>query len=168
MTPLINWLPIFFGMLMGFAGLILTAWVIYIIVDGIRRRQQLRANAEFQARLVDRIGSAREFGEFLASEPGARFLATLRSNESSPATRILGSVRAGVVSLFIGVAVFIFAIAERLDPNVEPLVNFVAAIAVAIGLGLLVSAWLAVRLAGRLGVMAREPHARAQDPSRLL
>src|SRR5688500_3405691 len=116
-------------MLMGFAGLILTAWVIYIIVDGIRRRQQLRANAEFQARLVDRIGSAREFGEFLASEPGAQFLATLRSNEGSPAARILGSVRAGVVALFIGAALFIFAIAERLDPNVEPLVHFVAAIA---------------------------------------
>ena len=149
MNPFFNWVPIFFGMLMGFSGLILTAWVIYIIVDGIRRRQQLRANAEFQARLVDRIGSAREFGEFLASEPGARFLATLRSNESSPAARIL-------------------AIAERLDPNLEPLVTFVAAIAVAIGLGLLVSAWLAVRLAGRLGVMAREPHARAQDPSRVL
>jgi hypothetical protein len=167
-NPFFTWVPIFFGMLMGFAGLILTAWVIYIIVDGIRRRQQLRASAEFQARLIDRIGSAREFGEFLASEPGAQFLAALRSNEITPATRILNSVRAGVVALVIGVAVFIFVIAQRLDPNIEPLVSFAATIALSIGLGLLISAWLSLRLADRLGITAHDPRPRAQDPTRVV
>lgn len=162
----INWMPVFFGMLMGFAGLVITGWVIFIIVDGIRRRQQLRATADFQARLLERIGSARDFAEFLASEPGERFLATMRPADAGAESRLFGSVRSGLVALFVGVAVFVFTAVSSLDPAGATILHFVGAIGIAVGLGLLLSAALAVRLAGRLGMNGRPPVRRADDPTR--
>jgi DNA-directed RNA polymerase specialized sigma24 family protein len=53
------------------------AWVIHVVVDGFRRRQQLRLTTEFHGKLLDRIGSAHEFGEFLNTSGGARFLDSL-------------------------------------------------------------------------------------------
>ena len=169
MTPMwMNWMPVVFGMLMGFSGLVLTAWVIFIIVDGIRRRQQVRATAEFQARLLERIGSAREFGEFLATEPGERFLATLRPAESGPEMRLFSSVRSGLVALFVGIAIFVFTAVSAVDPSGAVVLNFVATIAFAVGLGLLLSAAFSVRLASRLGTDGRPPVRRADDPTRVV
>jgi hypothetical protein len=162
-----QWLPIFFGMLMGFAGLVLTAWVIFIIVDGIRRRQQVRATAEFQARLLERIGSAREFAEFLTTEPGERFLATMRPADGGAESRLFGTVRSGLVALFVGIAVFLFTAISSVDPGLASVLHFVGAIGVAVGLGLLASAALAARLAGRLGFNARAVR-RADDPTRAI
>ena len=168
MAPMwINWMPIFFGMLMGFAGLVITGWVIFIIVDGIRRRQQLRATADFQARLLERIGSAREFAEFLTTEPGERFLATMRPADAGAESRLFGSVRSGLVALFVGIAVFLFTAVSNIDPAGATILHFVGAIGLAVGLGLLVSAVLALRLADRIGMNGRAVR-RADDPTRAI
>ena len=44
--------------------------MVYVIVDGVRRRQQTRVFTEFHSKLLERIGSAKEFGEFFGSDAG--------------------------------------------------------------------------------------------------
>ena len=42
----------------GLGSIALTAWLVFVIVDGYRRRLELRAAAELQQRVVDRIGAS--------------------------------------------------------------------------------------------------------------
>ena len=78
---------------MGSEAIILPAafgsivWLVYIVVDGFRRRQRLRVFTEFHSKLLDRIGSAREFAEFFSSQAGERFLESLAAEKGAPQTR---------------------------------------------------------------------------------
>src|SRR5712691_7179845 len=80
------------GVVGGLGSIVATCWAIFVIVDGFRRRQQVRLFAELQTRLLDRIGSAREFGEFLETESGARFLDAISVDRHATETGILPSV----------------------------------------------------------------------------
>src|SRR4030095_9025074 len=39
-------------------------YIVHVIVDGYRRRQQMRVFTEFHSKLLERLGSANEFAEF--------------------------------------------------------------------------------------------------------
>jgi hypothetical protein len=54
---------------------------------------------EFHSKMLDRIGSASEFGEFFGSEAGERFLESLASEKGAPQTRILAALQWGVTLL---------------------------------------------------------------------
>lgn len=154
MTP---WIPMF-GIVSGFASMVVIAWVIFIIVDGFRRREQVRANAEFQARLLERISSTPEFGEFLNTSMGGRFLSSLSAaNDQGASLRVLRSLQSGIVTLFAGVAVMVFRPGG--DPVLEDLFNLIAAVMIAVGLALLVSAGLSMMLSRRMGLLDA-PHRR--------
>ena len=74
------------GVVGGLGSIVATCWAIFVIVDGFRRRQQVRLSAELHTRLLDRIGSAREFGEFLTTESGARFLDAIAVDRNAAQT----------------------------------------------------------------------------------
>ena len=82
-------------------------FIVYTIVDGYRRRQQTRTFTEFHTRLLDRIGSAKEFGEFFSSDAGKGFLTALSNSEAAaPQLRILRSLQTGLVLLSLGIGFF--------------------------------------------------------------
>jgi hypothetical protein len=86
----------------------MVGFVVYVIVDGYRRRQQVKVVTEVHAKLLDRLGSAKEFAEFFTSDAGSRFLESLSSSEGgAPQARILRSMQAGFVLLALGVGFFI-------------------------------------------------------------
>ena len=45
---------------LGFFALV--AWIVFVFVDGRRRREQLKATSEFNAKILERMGSTAEFG----------------------------------------------------------------------------------------------------------
>ena len=87
---------------------------------------------ELHSKLVGRIGSAREFGEFLSTEAGERFLAGLSSER--PHERIISAVRGGVVFAVVGVTVVIAADTGALGNERDDLL-VVAVILVGLGAG---------------------------------
>src|SRR5438093_6118988 len=96
-------LPAMFGMF---------AFVVWVIVNGWPRRQQVKAMAEFHGRLIERLGSVKDFSDFLQTEGGVKFMDTLTAERGStgPRDRILRGVQSGVVCtavsggfLFLGV-----------------------------------------------------------------
>src|SRR5256885_988168 len=95
------------GVVGGLGSIVATCWAFFVIVDGFRRRQQVRLSAELHTRLLDRIGSAREFGEFLGTESGARFLDAIAVARNAVQTGILRALQSGTVSLLLGVALFV-------------------------------------------------------------
>jgi hypothetical protein len=130
-------------------------YVVWVVAEAFGRRQRLRVAAEFHSKLLERIGSAAEFGQFLTSEGGSRFTESLSaSREGAPHTRILRAVQAGIVILFVGAGLFIFTAAEELPYAPERNVRAVSTIFTAVGLGLLVSAAVSYVLSRRMGLLA--------------
>src|SRR5918994_1674906 len=92
--------PVFFGML-GF--------VIWVVVNGWQRRQQVKVMTDFNSRLFDRLGSAKDFNDLLQSEGGARLIAAMTAERGSTGARdrILQATQMGVVFVVLGLG-FLF------------------------------------------------------------
>jgi hypothetical protein len=133
------------------------AWLVYIVVDGFRRRQRLRVFAEFHSKMLDRIGSAREFGEFFTSEAGNRFLESLASEKGSPQTRILAAIQWGLTLSAVGVSLFILVASRSFDTETVDVMVFIATVAVGVGIGTLVSSIASYALAKRMGMWKTGP-----------
>ena len=135
---------------------LMIGWVVYVVVDGIRRRQQLRLATEFHARVLDRIGSAKEFGEFLTTSGGAKFLDSLTiEREGGPHGRILSALQTGLVFLALGLGLFILLGVRSgmfQAEGADAMATF-ATIATSLGLGLVLSAGASYGLSKRMGLM---------------
>jgi hypothetical protein len=143
------------GVVGGLGSIVATCWVVFVIVDGFRRRQQLRLSAEFQTRLLERIGSAREFGEFLGTESGARFLDSISVDRNVAQTGILRTLQSGIVSLVMGFAIFVLARGKSYEEGLL----IVATISAALGAGLLLASALSYLMSKRMGMFDRTSHA---------
>jgi hypothetical protein len=159
---MVEMIPILLGL--GFFGMI--AWIVYVIVDGNRRKERLRVFTDFHAKLIDRMGSSSEFAAFLQSDGGRRFLDSLSVEKGHPADRILNAVQAGLVLAALGVGFFVAgsSVAVNFDRVTEWNVNgfrVAGSIFLSLGVGFLLSAISSFALAKSLGVL------RPADASRL-
>jgi hypothetical protein len=64
-------------------------WIVHTLVDGYRRRERMRTFTEFYGRLLDRMSTPKEFGDFLQTSGGQRFLDTLSVERGHPIERVL-------------------------------------------------------------------------------
>lgn len=147
------------------------AWVIYVVVDGFRRRQQLRLATDFHGKLLDRIGSAKEFGEFLNTNGGTKFLDALSlEKEGGPANRILRALQTGLVCTVLGIGLFILIGSANLDFTPDGFTDAAgnpvgfnadegdaiaaaATIFTSVGVGLILSAGASYFVSRRLGLL---------------
>lgn len=140
------------------------SFIVWVIVDGFRRRQQAKVFTEFHSKLLDRIGTAKEFGEFFSSDAGQQFLNTLSSSESgAPQTRILRSLQTGLVLVTLGIAVFILVTARSFSTEAVDAFVVIATAATAVGTALLISTALSYVLSKRMGLIERTPVTRKPD-----
>ena len=153
------------GIVLIFA-LLTIGWIVYVIVEGFRRRQQLKVFTDFHSKLLDRLGSAREFGDFFNSEGGTRFLELLSTRESgAPQIRILRSMQTGIVLLALGLAFFLLVTVRSF--SIEAVDSFVviATAATAVGAALLISTAMSFVLSKRMGLIERPPVNRKDNAS---
>ncbi len=148
-----------FAPLLGGLGFFtLVGYIVHVVVDGGRRRQRLKLVTEFHSRLLDRIGSANEFGEFLKTGGGSKFLESLtvegsgRGSSIDVSVRILWATQIGVVSLALGVGLLILGGVYRFD---GPGFSVLGAITLSLGIGFLLSAVLSYRLSKSLGLLTK-------------
>ena len=138
-------------------------YIVYIVVDGYRRRQQTKVYTEFHSKLLDRIGSAREFGEFFGSEAGDRFLSALSSSDASaPQLRILRSLQTGLVLLALGIGLFILTDQRNFEVDAMDGLMVTATTATAIGAALVISTGMSYVLSKRMGLIDR-PRVKKND-----
>jgi hypothetical protein len=141
---------------LGFFTMI--GWIVYVVVDGRRRQERLKVFTEFHTRLLDRIGSAREFGEFLQTNGGSRFLDSLSMDKGGgPQTRILRYVHIGTVLLALGLGLAILGRSRLLDFDSTIGFTILGTIALSLAVGFLVSSFVSHRLMKALGLMKEEP-----------
>src|SRR5215471_12283752 len=100
----------------------LIGYVVRIAVTNWNRRQHLKAIATFNTHVVDRLGSAADFGAFAHTEAGSQLMRSLTAVESpsmTPEQRILSGVQAGVVLLSLGVGLLYLARSSGLSYQSE-------------------------------------------------
>lgn len=137
-------------MLVGLGFFTMVGWIVHVIVDGRRRRERIRVFTEFHARLLDRIGSAREFGEFLQTEGGARFLDSLSLEGTTPKLRILRSLQTGIVLLTFGAGCLVVGRTYQFD--VEGF-TILGTLTVSLSIGFIAASAVAYRLSKTMGLL---------------
>lgn len=83
--------------LIPLSAFVMSGYIVKCFVDAFRRSRQMKTAAEFHAKLLDRIGSAEEFGRLLQTEGGQRFIDSITLERRDPLSRISGSLQTGIV-----------------------------------------------------------------------
>jgi hypothetical protein len=137
------------------AAFLMVAYVFYVIANAFTRRQQFRSTTEFQGKLLDRMGTVGEFSQFLNTEGGQRFLGTMAGDSAGGAAhhRILRAFQSGIVMVCLGIGVFMYLGQVEIDRETYESVGFVGTVSTAVGLGLLVSGYVSLKLSRRLGLI---------------
>lgn len=137
------------------------AFVVWILVNARMRRLQLKAVSEFNIKLLDRIGSIKDFNDFMQTEGGAKFMNSLTASTvpqqmTAPGNRIILASQVGIVLSALGLG-FLLLQATLAGEGAFGF-TVIGAIALSIGLGFLISAGVSYWLAKQLGVLgdARE------------
>ena len=119
-------------------------------VVSARGRERSRAQFDLQRRMLEKFASAAEFGAFLESGSGRKFLEAISSDAHTQATRIFGSIQKGAIFTLIGVVGFVVVATKPGDlmPLAVP-----SGILLAIGLGYLISAFATYRLSKQWGLL---------------
>jgi hypothetical protein len=139
----------------------MVSWIVYTIVEGIRRWHLQRTLGQFQVKLLDKIGSVSELGAFLNTEAGARFLKGLTSEAAGPHVRILSAVQSGLVLAALGLGLCLYGWFGRppgapgaISDDSANVLNAVATILFSLGVGFLASAYVSYRMSKRMGLLA--------------
>jgi hypothetical protein len=135
-------------------------WVIRTIIDARRWNRVSKTQAEVHTKLLDRFSNNEDLLAYIQTPVGRRFL------ESGPApmpddgrpigapfSRILLSVQTGIV-LTVS-AVGMLYLSRRLDEEVSAFFLVTGVVALAVGVGFLVSSAAAFAISSRLGLLSR-------------
>jgi len=128
----------------------LVAWIVFVIADGRRRREQLKVTSEFHTKILEKMGSTAEFGAFLETDGGRRFMKSLTVEGPSAKTRMLGATQTGIVCTSIGVAMLILG---GIFYYLRDGLWVMGGIITACGIGFIVSTVASYRLSKTLGLL---------------
>ena len=128
-------------------------WVVYTISTNIRKAHAARAVADLNSKLLDKCAASQDLVAYLESGPGQKFLDAAAVEGSQPWSRILGAMQAGFVLSLVGIAELIVRNSEQ-NPDTSDFLLISGAIALAIGMGFLVSAGTSFALSKSWGLLA--------------
>lgn len=137
--------------LIPIASFIMIGYIIKVFVDASRRSRQMKTAAEFHTKLLERIGSAEEFGRLLQSEGGQRFIESITVERQDPLARIAGSLQTGIVMTAFSLG--LMYLAGRVSHGNEGF-SILGVMFLTLGVGFIVSAVSAYVLARSHGVIA--------------
>ncbi len=162
---------VFIGLevLLGIVTAIFTlAWIIRSAIEHRRWLRATKIQTDAHTKIVDRLTSNEDLLAYMQSSIGQRFLTTSLGSPAAvdaaphivgaPFNRILWSVQAGIVLAAAGVGLW-FAKKGVIDEVAQPL-QVVAILAIALGIGFVISAFASYALSRQLGlVQPQAPHA---------
>lgn len=136
-----------------------SAFVIWTIVDAVRRYRVAKFQSDLQEQLINKFASGTDLADYLRSESGNHYLKSLTLDVSSPVGRIVGAVQAGVVLLFVGASLLYLA---NKWPGLVPMsietgtaLLILGTLTLALGVGFVVAAAVSFLLSKSLGLLVR-------------
>jgi hypothetical protein len=125
-------------------------FIVWVAINGMHRRQQVRLLMDFNSRLLERIGSVKDFSEFLQTDGGAKFMDRITAGGTPPDVRlmILRAVQTGLVLLALGSGLLSLSWMLRSRfPYDSEVFTITGVIALSLGVGFLLSGGASYRLA---------------------
>lgn len=139
-------------------------WIVWIVSNSRRRSRVAEIQRDIHAKLFEKFGTSQELIEYLKTDAGSKFLDSAAIEQTKPFGRVLGSIQAGLILFFLGVAMLIvrftvpqngfFNEMERAQTAHGLLA--VSLLLLALGLGFLVSAGTSYKLSKNWGLFDRE------------
>jgi hypothetical protein len=133
------------------------AWLIRLLVDYRRWNRLAKVQADAHTKLLDRFTANDELIAYVQSPAGSRFLQSApialdpgTRRLGAPVSRILWSAQAGLVVMMAGLA-FQY-VSSRVDPDAQQPLFAIGVVALAVGVGFLLSAGVAYAISHRLGL----------------
>jgi hypothetical protein len=129
-------------------------FIVWTIVSSLQRRHRLRLLVEFNNKLIDRLGSVSDFGQFANSEAGSKFLNSVMADAplTRPGERILRAIQSGIVLMVLGLGLlslgWYFQASDAQDPFV-----ITGVVALSIGIGFVLSSAASYRVSTSLGLL---------------
>jgi len=144
----------------------------FIVAAGFSGRKAsalIRARADLQTKLLDRLGSGREVVEFCQTEGGKQFMEALSmgtvdspASKGSPTERILGSIQKGIILSLLGLGFLFLAWRYRLDDPGD-VFTVIGVVGLSLGIGFLLSAGVSYRLSRSMGLLANSESTRSKE-----
>ena len=138
---------------------VLVGYIVWVWVSATQRKQRLRLITEFHSRLLDKLGSVKDFGEFLQTDAGSRFMSDLAAEPAAagPHDRILRATQVGIVLIFLGLGLLVlgFFWSPYAPESARQTFGAFGTISLSLGIGFVVSAAASYRVAGTLGLLNR-------------
>jgi hypothetical protein len=128
----------------------IVGWIVKTIVTSRRLTKIAEIQAEAQSKMLEKLGSAEEIKAYLESDAGRKFFDSDALEQERPYRRILGSIQAGLILALVGLAVFLMH--GRMGAEQHEFA-FLGSIALALGLGFLLSAGAAFLLSKSWGLI---------------
>jgi hypothetical protein len=155
-----------FGMAIG-----LLVWLIRTLIDYRRWSRLAKVQTDVHTKLLDRFASNADLLAYIESPAGVRFLQsspiTLDAgsrNVGAPLGRILWSVQGGIVLVAGGIGLQVVSGQVTDATGAQPL-HVLGVLAIALGLGFVLSAIISFALSRRLGLIETTPAAsRTESP----
>jgi len=139
---------------------LMIGYVVYVVANSFTRRQQLRSTTEFQSKLLDRMGTVGEFSQFLNTEGGQKYLGTVSGDATGNAAhqRVLRALQSGIVMICLGFGIFLYLSSVRVESETYESIGFVGTVSFAVGVGLLISGYVSLKLSRRMGLINGTSH----------
>ena len=127
-------------------------FVVYTISNNIRRAHASRAVAELHSKLLDKCAASQDLVAYMDSASGRKFLESAGMEAAQPWSRILNAIQAGFVLGLVGAAELVVRTLDQ-NPDTSEFLLISGAIALAIGIGFLISAATSFALSKSWGLL---------------
>jgi len=130
-------------------------FITWTIFSSVRRLRLARTQADVQTILLSRFDSAQNMAAYAQTDAGQKMLSAIRFDHETPLAPMLDCVRWGIVILFLGGGLCILRAMNVVDSDVI----IPGVLALALGLGFEVAAFVSWFLYRSMGLGAEQPKA---------
>ncbi len=140
----------------------LISWLIRTLIDYRRWSRLAKVQTEVHTKLLDRFSSTEDLMAYIQTPAGAKFLESSPikldpgpKTLGAPLARILWSLQGGVVLMAAGVGLWI--VSGQADGEAAQAIDSIGVLALALGIGFVVSAIISYGVSRRLGLIQSGP-----------
>ncbi len=134
----------------GFIAFVIgSAWIIMLFLSSKREKWKF----ELHNKLIDKFSNINELNDFLKSDSGSDFLKSLTIEGIAPKEKLLKSISMGIILGVLGIALFLVG---KIFVAESRYFNAGAIIAIALGLGYLISTVVSIILSKKWGIIDKK------------